>query len=59
MIVSDIPEVPRRSLLLTSKIMQNAVNGVEFKEPYMLNMNSFVHNNLASLKQFMEALAVS
>jgi hypothetical protein len=25
----------------------------------MLNMNSFVHNNLASLKQFMEALAVS
>jgi hypothetical protein len=49
-------EQSRRTLVLISKIMQNVVNGAEFKEPYMKNMNTFVNGNLDKMKKCLQKL---
>jgi len=54
---SDMNDETRRSLILISKIMQNVVNGLEFKEPYMKSLNQFVKDNSVRLKEFIMKLA--
>eukprot|EP01117_Protostelium_nocturnum_P010174 TRINITY_DN3638_c0_g1_i2.p1 TRINITY_DN3638_c0_g1~~TRINITY_DN3638_c0_g1_i2.p1 ORF type:complete len:799 (-),score=319.23 TRINITY_DN3638_c0_g1_i2:104-2500(-) len=51
--LEEIKETPRRTMVLISKILQNCVNGVELKEPFMLVLNEFVSKNAERIKQFM------
>lgn len=46
----------RRTLLLVGKILQNLANGVEFKEDYLQDMNSFLSNNEMQLSLFFKKL---
>jgi len=50
--VEIIKETPRRTLVLVSKLFQNAVNGAELKEPFMLPLNDFVKANGLKIKNF-------
>lgn len=54
--LGEIGEKNRRALILISKVLQNTVNGAEFKEPYLLSMNGFVHGNIEKVKTFMKQL---
>lgn len=49
-------EGPRRTLVLVGKILQNLANGVEFKEEYLLDMNSFIQKNEKRLNGFFTKL---
>lgn len=53
-------EKERRLLILVSKVLQNLANGVDFgnKEPYMQDMNSFIHDNVAHVHKFFDTLVV-
>eukprot|EP01119_Soliformovum_irregulare_P012704 TRINITY_DN3312_c0_g1_i3.p1 TRINITY_DN3312_c0_g1~~TRINITY_DN3312_c0_g1_i3.p1 ORF type:complete len:625 (-),score=195.46 TRINITY_DN3312_c0_g1_i3:751-2577(-) len=54
--IPPMKEEARRTLILISKVIQNTVNGVEFKEPYMRALNSFVKENAARVKQFLQKI---
>lgn len=57
-----IPSPPsseaRRALCLIAKVLQNLANIHEFKEPYMLEFNSFVFDNAARLNEFYDKFSV-
>jgi len=46
----------RRTLLLVGKILQNLANGVEFKEPYLQDMNAFLSRNAQRVHNFFQKL---
>eukprot|EP01104_Vermistella_antarctica_P013491 TRINITY_DN4087_c0_g1_i1.p1 TRINITY_DN4087_c0_g1~~TRINITY_DN4087_c0_g1_i1.p1 ORF type:complete len:645 (+),score=101.48 TRINITY_DN4087_c0_g1_i1:389-2323(+) len=59
-IVTDtVPDGARRCLVLTSKILQNLSNGVQFgkKEEYMVVMNGFLQEHDRVVKDYFERLA--
>jgi hypothetical protein len=51
----ESPEA-RRTLLLVGKILQNLANGVEFKEPYLQDMNNFLTKNAQKVANFFQKL---
>jgi hypothetical protein len=51
----ETPEA-RRTLLLVGKILQNLANGVEFKEPYLQDMNRFLTKNAQRVTNFFQKL---
>eukprot|EP01114_Cavostelium_apophysatum_P023993 TRINITY_DN923_c0_g1_i3.p1 TRINITY_DN923_c0_g1~~TRINITY_DN923_c0_g1_i3.p1 ORF type:complete len:644 (+),score=202.40 TRINITY_DN923_c0_g1_i3:491-2422(+) len=53
----EISETSRRTLILISKIIQNTVNGVEFKEAYMKSLNTFLADNSDRVKEFLKNLS--
>eukprot|EP00002_Diphylleia_rotans_P008478 TRINITY_DN1834_c0_g2_i3.p1 TRINITY_DN1834_c0_g2~~TRINITY_DN1834_c0_g2_i3.p1 ORF type:complete len:2567 (-),score=480.65 TRINITY_DN1834_c0_g2_i3:159-7859(-) len=57
-VIEITPKVStRRNLILITKVIQNLVNGVPFKEPYMKGLNSFIEKNQKNLQTFLELLA--
>jgi len=55
-LVGELRDTHRRTFVLVSKALQNVVNGVDFKEPYMRNMNDFTHSNISTVRNFLLAL---
>jgi hypothetical protein len=55
---AEIKEDSRRTLILISKIVQNTVNGLQFKEPYLKSMNGFIVENSEKIVIFMKKLGV-
>jgi hypothetical protein len=59
-ILPRAPEpIAQRNLVLVSKVLQNAANGVPFgdKEPYMQSMNSFLQVAAPQVKEYLQAAA--
>lgn len=48
----------RRALCLIAKVLQNLANVHEFKEPYMLEFNSFIQTNSSRLNEFYDKFTV-
>eukprot|EP01114_Cavostelium_apophysatum_P017693 TRINITY_DN5318_c0_g1_i2.p1 TRINITY_DN5318_c0_g1~~TRINITY_DN5318_c0_g1_i2.p1 ORF type:complete len:955 (-),score=273.67 TRINITY_DN5318_c0_g1_i2:490-3312(-) len=48
--------IPRRNLILVSKILQNLSNGVEFgkKEQFMMSVNDFIKENKSKMEKYFE-----
>jgi hypothetical protein len=57
--INEIPDNARRTLLLLSKILQNIVNGAEFKEGYLKDLNPFVANVQPSIRSCLQRYAVT
>jgi len=56
----SLNEKERRLLILVSKVLQNLANGVDFgnKEPYMRDLNSFIHETVPQVHKFFDQLVV-
>lgn len=50
------PPTTRRSLMLLSKLLQNAANQVEFKEPHMQFFNDFLRDRFQSVRDWAASL---
>ena len=54
---TDISENSRRTLVLISKILQNVINGAEFKEVYLKDLNNFVNQMQSSIRLCFQKLS--